>query len=399
MTGWLPKTMISLGCAAGLGLCAAPPSLAAGGRVYWSSEAAPPDAGVSFANLDGSGGAPFNSSGAMSDRSGGVAIDVRANTIYWANYGNSTISRAKLTGGGGSQISFTGVTPSGPYGLAIDPIGHRLYWADYDDNRISYANLDGSGGGHLNTGTAAVSSPSGLALDLAAGKVFWSNGNDNAHPVSYARLNGSGGGNVNTGSLTGDIPNGLAIDPVDHRLYWANYGNNTISYVSLNGSGAGGQLSTTGAVAAGVQGIAIDHKANRLYWGNYSDGSHPIGYANLNDTGGGSLNTSPLVGHGAGFPAVLKPPAPAGAPAITGGSSRGSKLSCSHGRWAADVLDAFLFQAPRSFTYSWSRNGTPLNGLATRSITASAAGHYRCVVRANNRVGNAAQHSAVHIVK
>src|SRR4051795_2837382 len=147
--------LITLIGAALLGLCAAPAAVA-DPRVYWTDQALPPDAGVSYANLDDTGGADANLSGATPSGSAGVVIDAAANRLYWADFDTSAISYANLTGGGAHQITFTGVTPPGPYGLAIDPAAGKLYWADFVGDTISYANLDGSGGGHLNPGDATV---------------------------------------------------------------------------------------------------------------------------------------------------------------------------------------------------------------------------------------------------
>jgi hypothetical protein len=50
------------------------PALAAN-RLYWSNQGAPPGPGISFANLNGSGGGNLNTKGATTDSAVGVAID------------------------------------------------------------------------------------------------------------------------------------------------------------------------------------------------------------------------------------------------------------------------------------------------------------------------------------
>jgi hypothetical protein len=61
-------------------------------------------------------------------------------------------------------------------------------------------------------------------------------------------------------------------------------------------------------------------------------------------------------------------------------------------------VGAFLYRAPRSFDYAWSRDGAPVAGAATSSLTASAPGAYRCQVTATNQAGSATQTSAPHSV-
>jgi hypothetical protein len=77
-----------------------------------------------------------------------------------------------------------------------------------------------------------------------------------------------------------------------------------------------------------------------------------------------------------------------------GGASAGSTLSCSQGTWAADLLGAFLYRAPRGFSYSWTRDGATIPGATSNTIVASSAGEYACQVTAHNQAGEAAQTSA-----
>jgi DNA-binding beta-propeller fold protein YncE len=382
-----------------VGVCAAPGALA-DPRVYWTNAGLPQDSGVSWAELDGTGGANFDVSPVTPSGSNGVVIDAAANRLYWADYATDAISYANLSGGGAHTITFSGVTPFGPAGLALDPGGRKLYWGDFKGNTISYAKLDGSGGGHLNTGTATVNGPEGVTVDLAAGKIFWANSEDDAHPISYAFLNGTGGGDLNITGATVSTPVGLALDLAANRVYWANEGNNTISYARLDDTGGGGQLTnTSGATIYGPQGIAIDPVANRIYWANFHDSAHPISYARLDGTGGGhDLDPGIATPHQAGFPALLKPPAAGHIPLVTGKPAVGSTVHCTRGAWAPDLPGSFLFRAPRSFAYDWRRNGTPIPGATQNAIHLTAKGHYRCAVTASNYVGSATQISAVRNV-
>jgi hypothetical protein len=73
-------------------------------------------------------------------------------------------------------------------------------------------------------------------------------------------------------------------------------------------------------------------------------------------------------------------------------------LSCSLGSWGPDLLGSFLYRAPQSFAYQWSRGGSDIAGAAASSFTADAPGDYRCRVTASNQAGSTAQTSDAHPV-
>lgn len=294
----------------------------------------------------------------------GLAASARAaDTVYWSINPSglpiaSPIAFSNLDGSGAGGSLTPGVTGNQPFGVAIDIGAGRVYWVNRAVNTISYANLDGSGGGDLSAAGATVNHPIGLTIDPAAGRIYWGNEGDNAHPISWANLDGSGGGSLGTTGAPVSAPIGLAIDPAAGRLYWANNGFpngfvTQISYARLDGSG-GGALGAGGAPAG-----ANDHPE---------------------------------------MLALLKAPDGTGAPAITGGSAVGSTLSCSRGSWAGDLLSAFLYQAPHSYAYQWSRNGAEITGATSASLTATLAGDYACQVTAANQAGSASQTSAAHTV-
>jgi hypothetical protein len=142
--------------------------------MYWTnlpSNAATAAANtLSFANLDGSGGAgTIDTTGASPvNFPEGVAIDAAHNRIYWANAGSNTISAANLDGtGNGRDLNVTGATINGPLGVALDPAHNRVYWANggFGTNTISSANLDGTGSGRdLSTTGATFNSPAFVVL-------------------------------------------------------------------------------------------------------------------------------------------------------------------------------------------------------------------------------------------
>jgi hypothetical protein len=54
------------------------------------------------------------------------------------------------------------------------------------------------------------------------------------------------------------------------------------------------------------------------------------------------------------FPTPVTVPVNTAAPVVSGTATDGSVLTCSTGTWTG---------SPTSFTYPWSRNGTPISGL------------------------------------
>ena len=372
-----------------------PASARAADEVYWANQFGNK---ISFARLDGSGGGDLTTTGATVDFPSGVALDPAAGRIYWANlhlttFNADSISFARLDGSGGGDLTTTGATLDGAYGVALDPAAGRIYWANAVGERISFARLDGSGGGDLTTTGATVDRPVGVALDPAAGRIYWAN--RDGGKISFARLDGSGGGDLTTTGATVDGPTGVALDPAAGRIYWATQFGNKISFARLDGSG-GGDLTTTGATVASPYGVALDPAAGRIYWANVA--GNTISFARLDGSGGGDLTTGGATLGSPLFAALLERPSGAGAPLIGGGSLVGATLSCSQGSWASDLLPALLYRAPRGFAYGWSRDGAALAGAATSSLTATAAGAYRCQVTATNQAGSATQTSATHSV-
>jgi DNA-binding beta-propeller fold protein YncE len=389
MSPSIPRRGFAVLAAAMVCACTAPAALA-GNSVYWSNRGTAST--ISFANLDESGGADLSATGATGKAPFGVALDPAGGRAYWAGFESNTISFTNLDGSGGGNLATGAATVNGPIGVAVDPVAGRIYWANHNANKISFANLNGTGGGDLATGAATVIEPFGVAVDPTAGRIYWANAG--ANKLSFAKLDGTGGADISTGGVTVSHPIGVAVDPVAGRIYWANFETNKISFANLDGTG-GGDLNTSGATTASPEGVALDPGAGRIYWGNPGG---KISFARLDGTGGGDLNTFGATGNFSVFPALLETPSATGTPAITGGSSVGSSLSCSNGSWASDALPELLYRAPRTFAYQWSLNGSNIAGASGSSVTAAAPGEYRCRVTAENQAGPSSQSSAGHTV-
>jgi DNA-binding beta-propeller fold protein YncE len=139
-------------------------------RIYWANVGNDLDPdnidAISWANLDGSGGANVitaDSVDATVVNPHGVALDPVAGRIYWTNRGDEItdagqgISWANLNGSGAGDLNLDPTTVNVPIGVTIDPDARKLYWANWGNNTISVANLDGTGERTLNTGGATPS--------------------------------------------------------------------------------------------------------------------------------------------------------------------------------------------------------------------------------------------------
>jgi DNA-binding beta-propeller fold protein YncE len=378
-------------------------------RVYWANFATDK---ISYANLDGSGGVvDLNTGTATVKEPSGVAIDPVAGRVYWANHTGGKISWANLDGSGGEDLKTGAATVSGPEGVAIDVAARRIYWANEGAPKISWANLDGSGGEDLKTGAAMIGTAGGIAVYPAGGRVYWTNFGVFNGWISYANLDGSGGATLSIPSEYMDTPLGVAVDAAAGRLYWALDNPGKIAYAGLDGSSPA-ILDVRGLNIAGPYGVAIDPADGKVYVG--STQGNAVAFARLDGTGGAYLPFSPPKNSGVNFPALLETPRGTAAPEISrrpevppprarrmrprhmgeGRSVGSASLACGQGAWAADLVESFLYRAPLSFSYRWTRDGVDLPGGDAATFQASGVGLYRCRVTATNRAGSTAQTSA-----
>jgi DNA-binding beta-propeller fold protein YncE len=223
-----------------------------------------------------------------------------AETLYWNNYSGDpdTIGFSSPDGSGGGALDLTGVELDGPEGMAVDPVTGRLYIAAISNGpenkgEIVYANLSGGGGGVFTAPGAPVSSPEGVAIDPATRMIFWINTGEN-DSIAWAKLDGSAGGTLNLTGANFKEPYRLALDPVAGRVYWGSENPDTnelvISYANVNNTG-GGNLNTSGsAPVTSINGIAVDPTGGRVYWLNES--SETLSYTKTDNTGGGEVDTT-----------------------------------------------------------------------------------------------------------
>jgi DNA-binding beta-propeller fold protein YncE len=186
--------------------------------------------------------------------------------------------------------------------MASGARAETLYWDNYGDNitslhkdTLSHANIDGTGAGELSLAPAELDDPEGLALDVAGGRLFAASsagGPEEEGQIVFTRLDGTGGGVLNTAGAPVDDPEGIAIDPATGIVYWANdegagpQEEGSIGWARLDGTG-GGELNTTGTTVEEPYKLAVDVVHGRVYWVNSKPAPETIGFANLNNSGGG----------------------------------------------------------------------------------------------------------------
>jgi len=324
-------------------------------RLYVASGGVAPGPGsIAYVNLDGSGGGTFvPPPAAPVGRPEGIALDPATRTVYWLNQETTpaTISWARLDGSAGGVLEHPGATIEGAYRLALDPSASRIYWGN-SDGSLAYAKLDGSGGEMLLAhGSSEIT---GVAVDPAAGRIYWSElgALPGEGALFFAPLGSVGTTEIGAATAPVKDPWGVAFDPALGRLYWANFGN---------------EKQSTGA----------------------------IGFADL---AGGAGAVSPVSApvDAPQDPVIIKSPSGTAAPQLTFANGQ---LQCSQGSWGPDYVASSVYQSPRSFTFQWTLNGSPVTGATGTSYAPSTSGSYACVVTATNQAGSSSQTSSATAVK
>jgi DNA-binding beta-propeller fold protein YncE len=334
-----------------------------------------------------------------------MALDPVTNRLFVANPGKNQVDYVNLDGSGAGVFSAPGAQVAEPEGVAVDPVARTIYWSNAVTKTIAWARLDGSAGGVLNTtGAGPIGNVFRIAVDPVGGRVYWgSNSNTPGVPstIGYANVNNTGGGELNiAGATPPDEVSGLAVDPAAGRLYWLDANQEIVSFASLSGAG-GEDLNTSGDIFNRPWGLALDPALGKLYWGNERNEEVRADAIGVGFLAGGGSSISPVTApvNGPQDPLVLKSPTGTAAPQVTRSAKAPSALSCTTGSWAADYAGSFVYQAPTTFAYQWTRNGAAITGATAATLTATAPGSYGCVVTAANQAGAATQASAPLTIK
>ena len=354
-----------------------PPALGADSILWTNSSSGE----VRIGNLDGTG-SPQSLFTGQTTASGG-AINPVTGKLYWGA-GPGEIQVGNLDGTGAKTLIPGQNTP---IDVAIDPAGGKVYWTNYNISQIMGANLDGTG---IKVLFGELTTTAGLAIDPAAGKIYWDGFTNpgNAPAIRFGNIDGSGSAQTLYTGPGVTSPVGLAIDHAAGKIYWSNQ--------AISGQVEVANLAGTTPVPVPLytgesypEGLAVDPAAGKIYWATNS----AIRIGNLNGNGS---PTNVFGGEsGPDRPALLRSPAGAGAPQISGGSS-GAPLSCSQGAWASDLVGAYLYRAPQSFSYQWTLRGADIGGATGSSYSPTSGGSYACRVTATNFAGATAQTSGPH---
>ena len=311
-----------------------------------------------------------------------------AGKIYWANWNTGEIRVANLDGTLGSASTLF-AEPGNLCGVAVDPTAGKIYWANFSTNEIRVGNLNGTGTASTLFTDPGGSAPSGVAIDPANNKIYWTN--QFSDEVRAGNLDGSGF--AQTLFSGEDNPIGVAANPAAGKIYWTDLNAGTVRVGPLGGSTVG--AAQTLFNSSTPSGPAIDPTTNKIYWTSWTSG---LGIRVGNLDGTGTVSTL-FGGEGASlFAALVKAPVNTGRPAISGGAKTGKELTCQNGTWAPDLLASFLFRAPASFAYQWTRNGSNI-AQTSATFTPNLAGDYTCTVTATNQAGSTSQTSSVKKVK
>ena len=161
-----------------------------------------------------------------------IALDTGSGKIYFAETGSSRIRRVNLDGSGPIEDVVTGLGQ--PYYIELDLTNSRIYWSDAENSVIYRANLDGTGGEVFITGLNHVRD---IALDLSAGKIYW--GDRGSSKIQRANLDAPGAVEDLFGPADGlDRPHGLLLDPDENKIYWTDTRTLAIHRGNTDGSGS-----------------------------------------------------------------------------------------------------------------------------------------------------------------
>jgi len=161
-----------------------------------------------------------------------IALDTANGKIYFAETLLSSIRRVNIDGSGPIEDVVTGLGQ--PYYIELDLTNSRIYWSDAESPIIHRANLDGTGGEDFITGLNHVRD---IVLDLPAGKIYW--GDRGSSKIQRANLDGTGAVEDLFGPADGlDRPHGLLLDATEDKIYWTDTETCAVHRGNTDGSGS-----------------------------------------------------------------------------------------------------------------------------------------------------------------
>jgi hypothetical protein len=170
----------------------------------------------------------------------GIALDLSAGKMYWADPVPDKVQRSNLNGSGVEDLL---ALDAGA--IALDTDAGKMYLIVTDSGRtaepdgILRANLDGSDLEELVT--TGLDTPTEIALDIAAGKMYWTDPAISSAAdakIQRANLDGTDVEDLITASVTPSLgsPRGIALHLGSGKMYWTNFLEGKIQRADLDGS-------------------------------------------------------------------------------------------------------------------------------------------------------------------
>jgi DNA-binding beta-propeller fold protein YncE len=216
----------------------------------------------------------------------GIAVDARANHIYWTNMGSNpsandgSIERADLDG---NRVAIPQGVTFTPKQIQLDKESGKLYWCDREGMRVMRANLDGSQIETLvETGRGDTDRRDltrwcvGVTLDPERKQIYWTqkgpdNGDRGRLPARGIEIpRGETAANRSDIEVFFDHlpePIVLELDRTNRVLYWTDRGDpprgNTVNRTSIDAKPQAPEIVVT-HLMEGI-GIALDVPGNRMF--------------------------------------------------------------------------------------------------------------------------------------
>ena len=220
-------------------------------KMYWTK---PASHMILRANLDGTAVDTLATFSSMSSPDG-IALDAAGLKMYWTDSSTSPsdagIFWANLDGTG-MQVLVTGVAPTG---IALDPVAAKMYWTDEVASNLRRANLDGTQQEDL----VSTTGPLGVGLDLS-GKMYWTDWVYNE--LSRANIDGTAVETLLEWTYVGD----LQVSAATGRMYWSSPGEDVIYQATLDGDSVAVLIDKLETTKRGRTGIAIDAANDHIYY-------------------------------------------------------------------------------------------------------------------------------------
>ena len=246
--------------------------------------------GGSSADLDSNGFPDECATSSIDCNANGLPDDLdlsRLGRVYWTDFANDRISFVDRKGADREVVVDAELMT--PNGLAIDLAAGHIYWADQGLDAIRRANLDGTNVIDIAAGTPDAQD---IALDLETRKVYWVDAGSDV--IMRADLDGTHPDPTpeTLCDLEGGKPIGVSLDSVHGMIYWADSDAGDIRRGPIDDPCPGEIVHDD--IRDHVHAVLVDPASGHVYWSDHT--AHRIWRRNLDLTG------LTVVVDGAGYP-------------------------------------------------------------------------------------------------